>query len=154
MYVPLANPEGSSTFAAPLSHTKPYGPKPPPETVRSIEPLEAIHDSTIEVLSIKIAVAGSATTSELSPVQRLASVTVTVYIPATKPVIFCVVEPSDHAYVYGPFPPDGTEDISPATPSKQILSTGVRATNTVVGSVIANEVISAVHRLASVTVTV
>ena len=98
--------------------------------------------------------AGSAITSDPTPVQRFASVTVTVYVPATKPVIFCVVEPSDHAYVYGPFPPDGTEDISPAAPSKQILSIGVRATITGVGSVIANEVVSAVHRLASVTVTV
>ena len=48
------------------------------------------------------------------PVQPLASVTVTVYVPAARPVGFAVVPTFGfQAYVYGPVPPEGVTAIAP-----------------------------------------
>ena len=49
------------------------------------------------------------TTAAAVAVQPLISVTVTVYIPAVRPVGLAVIFPFDHRYVYGEIPPPEIE---------------------------------------------
>ena len=48
--------------------------------------------------------------------QLLASVTVTVYVPATNPVMFCVVIPLLHKYCIGAVPPLNVSVVLPVLP--------------------------------------
>jgi hypothetical protein len=68
-------------------------------------------------ISIKLAV----------PVQLFASETVTVYIPAMRPVKSSVIAPFDHKYVYGKTPPVTLKSIAPPLVAAQVgcVSTAV-----------------------------
>ena len=86
VYVPAVNPLISSVVA-PLLQTNVYG-KVPPVTVKSNEPVASPKQSTFVTAIPELRAVGSLTVVVDSTVQRVVpSVTVTVYEPATKPVI-------------------------------------------------------------------
>src|SRR5436853_129707 len=86
-------------------------------------------------------------------VQPLASVTVTLYVPAASEVISCVVAPLLHKYVYGDVPPLTVKLIEPVDAPLQSTLTCVWLNEIAVGSVIVMLLSVAVQPLASVTVT-
>jgi hypothetical protein len=121
LYVPAAKAFGSSTSAAELSQSNVNG-AVPPDTVRLILPLL----TPAQVAFVATAVADSATAGSVIVtvavlVQFLASVTVTVYGPAAKPVAVAVVAVlgDDHAYVYGAVPPAALTVAEPVVPFLQ-----------------------------------
>ncbi len=79
----------------------------PPEVVIAIAPLFAALHLTLVTVDVIETTEEALTVTEAVPVQLLASLTVTVYVPAAKPVLFCVVLPLLQAKVYGVTPPDG-----------------------------------------------
>jgi len=87
-------------------------------------------------------------------VQPLASVIVTVYVPAANPELIAAVPPLLHAYVYAVVPPEAEAVADPSDAPLQLTLVGVpmAAVNTV-GCVIVTVSVS-VQPFASVTVTV
>ena len=65
----------------------------PPVTVNVIEPFEPPLQNTGVATGVKTRAGGWVTVALAVVVQPLASVTVTVYVPAVKPLGFCAVEP-------------------------------------------------------------
>jgi hypothetical protein len=98
---------GSSTSAAELSQSNVNG-AVPPTTVRLILPLLAPAQVAFTLVAVAdSATAGSVIVTVAVLVHNFASVTVTVYGPAAKPVAVAVVAVlgDDHAYEYGAVPP-------------------------------------------------
>ena len=87
-------------------------------------------------------------------VQPLASVTVTVYVLGARLVIFCVVAPLLHAYVYGVVPPVIFMFIAPLLLPLQFTFVTVPIVNANEFGWVMDCDSVAVHPLASVTVTV
>jgi len=97
--------------------------------------------------------AGCVTTAVAVVVHALASVAVTVYVPAVSVLMDAVVAPVFQLYVAVPVPPVELAVADPLLPPKQLmLVTDVVATNAA-GWVMATVAV-AVHELASVAVTV
>ena len=96
---------------------------------------------------------GSVTVDVAVVVQPFASVTVTVYVPATKLLFVAVVAEFDHTYVYAGVPPVADATSSPFDPPLiNTLAFIVDVDTNIVGSVITTELVD-VAPLASVTVT-
>ena len=86
--------------------------------------------------------------------QPLASVTVTVYVPAARLDAVAPVALFDHAYEYGAVPPEPLAVADPSLDPLQLALVGVPVlATTAVGSVIVTLAV-AVHPLSSVAVTV
>ncbi len=98
-------------------------------------------------------IVGSVTSTEAVAVQPLASVTVTLYVPAERSVISSVTALLLHTKVYGAVPPVTVKSAAPFVPPLQLTLVATPAAESTVGSVIVTEVV-AVHPPASVTVTV
>ena len=80
---------------------------------------------------------GSVTVDVATDVHPFASVTVTVYVPATKLLFVAVVAEFDHAYVYAGVPPFAAATISPFDPPLiNTLALIVDVDVNIVGSVI------------------
>ena len=60
--------------------------------------------------------------TEVVAVQLLASVAVTVYVPAAKPVVMAEVEPVLQTKVFVPVPPVADAVAVPLLPPKQVLT--------------------------------
>jgi hypothetical protein len=96
---------------------------------------------------------GSVTVDVAVVEQPLASVTVTVYVPATKLLFVAVVVPFDHAYVYAGVPPFAATATSPFEPPLiNTFAFTVDVETNIVGSVMITEFVD-VAPLASVDVT-
>ena len=68
--------------------------------------------------------------------QLLASNTLTVYVPAVRPVLFLIVGPSDHENLYGAIPPDTESTIEPSFPPLQATFPTIAVNEIESGSVI------------------
>src|SRR5690606_39637246 len=95
----------------------------PPDTVTIASPSFPSKQDTFTTLANAIVASktkGSVTVTFVVVVQLLASVTVTVYVPASNPVAVAVVcaVASFHKYEYGAVPPDTVTVASPSFPSK------------------------------------
>ena len=71
----------------------------PPDTVKSIEPVELPLQSTFTWVLLKVRAEGWVMVAEITAVQAFASVTVTVKVPAARLEMSCVVALFDQAYV-------------------------------------------------------
>ena len=71
----------------------------PPETVKSIEPVALPLQSTFTCVLLRVNADGWVIVAEITAVQALASVTVTVKVPAARLERSCVVALFDQAYV-------------------------------------------------------
>jgi hypothetical protein len=97
----------------------------PPEPLTVTLPVELPKQRTFvcnPTLAVSAAV-GCVIVTNLVAVQPFASVTVTLYVPATRPVRSCVVAPFDQAYAYGAVPPVTVRSIDPVAPPKQATFT-------------------------------
>src|SRR6056297_1933595 len=93
--LPAPNMPGSSTLS-PFDHAYVYGAVPPNTVISilpSVPPLQLGLVNTAGVVVISKADAGSPIVTSAVAVQSFASVTVTSYVPATKPVAVAVVCP-------------------------------------------------------------
>ena len=95
VYVPAARPVRSCVVMPPVQKYV-YG-ETPPLTVRSMEPVEEPLHNTFTCVVLKAKAGGCVIVTAVVAVQPLLSVTVTVYVPAAKPLISCVVALFDHA---------------------------------------------------------
>jgi hypothetical protein len=87
-------------------------------------------------------------------VQPFASVTVTVYVPAQRPVVVAAVPPEGaHEYVYGAVPPEATTVAEPVHWPLQRMFT-CEPVVVIAGGCVIVYVLVIVHPFASVTVTV
>jgi hypothetical protein len=77
----------------------------PPDTVAVADPFDKLQDSSVPDATQVIALLGDTVAVHTDVHPATASVTVTVYVPAAKPVIVCVDAPVLHAYVKLPEPP-------------------------------------------------
>ena len=83
----------------------------------------------------QVIAAGSPTVVIVTAVQLFASVTVTLYVPAAKPVAVKSVLPLSHDTVYGACPPPGTTVAVPSVPLAQLTSSALAVAVTAAGSV-------------------
>ena len=120
LYVPEANADMSSVVS-PLLQLKVYG-AVAPFAVRFIAPLFSPHLAFVTADEIVIAEEPVTVMDEVA-VQLLALVTVTLYVPAARPVLFCVVRPLLQAKVYGAFAPLGVRFIAPLFNPQLVLVT-------------------------------
>ena len=97
------------------------------------------------------AAAGWVTVTEAVAVHPLASVMVTVYVPAARFPISWMVSPLLHAYVYGAVPPPADELTEPSLIPLQLALAPDKLNDKALGSEIVAEV-PVVHPLTSVTV--
>ena len=88
LYVPAESPIISSVVAV-LLHSKLYG-AVPPVTVKSTVPSLSAHVASVATILAE-SIVGSVTSADAVVVQPLASVTVTLYVPAVKPIMSSVV---------------------------------------------------------------
>ena len=99
--------------------------------------------------------AGSVITTEVTEVQPFASVAVTLYVPAAKPVAVAEVWPLFHKYVMVPVPPVPAAVAAPFAPPKQeTLVEALIVTETALAGCVIVTVAVSVQPLASVTVAV
>ena len=75
----------------------------------------------LRVVASVMPAAGSVRVTVSDSVHPFSSVTVTVYVPATKPVAVAVVCPSLQEYVYAPVPPEGVAVAVPSLPPLQLM---------------------------------
>jgi Ni,Fe-hydrogenase III component G len=151
VYVPAATPDKSCELA-PLLQLYVY-PAVPPLTVKSIAPVDPPLQATLVTDVERFNAVGCVIVALVVAVQRFASVTVTVYVPATTPDKSCELAPLLQLYVYPAVPPLTVKSIAPVDPPLQAtLVTDVERFNAL-GCVIVALVV-AVQRFASVTVTV
>jgi hypothetical protein len=117
-YVPAARLDKSS-LVAPLDQRYVYA-VVPPLTLRLAAPVEFPKQSTfVPDIEAASAAAGCVITTEAVVEQLLASVTVTVYVPAARPVLSSVVTPLPQLYEYGAVPPDAVRLAAPVELPKQ-----------------------------------
>jgi hypothetical protein len=81
---------------APVDHKNEYGPTPP-LTVTAIAPVVPLQPAGVTDGEMEIA--NGSETWKLCDTVHCPDVTITEYVPATKPFTFCVVAPLDQAYV-------------------------------------------------------
>ena len=124
----------------------------PPLTVNVIEPVEAPLQSTFTCVLLRLGPLVLLIVAEVVFVQALASVTVTVYVPAARPLISWVVALFDQLYVYGETPPLTVKSMEPFG-LPQVEFTVVVLNTTADGCVMVADVVF-VQAFASVTVTV
>ena len=155
VYVPAARP----VFAAvvrPLDHTKPTAPVPPVEDAVAA-PVELPKQSTLvcDPMLTFNAAAGCDIVTEAIDVQPLASVPVTVYVPAARPVFAAVVVPLDHKNPTAPVPPVELAVAAPVELPKQrtLVGAPTLTLSAAAGWVIVTEA-TEVQPFASVPVTV
>ena len=97
---------------------------------------------------------GSVTVALDVVVHPLASVTVTVYVPATSPLAVAVVAALLHAKVYGEVPPAPLAVADPSFSPLQLTFEFITADAITADEIFTTTSSEAVHPLASVTVTV
>ena len=85
----------------------------PPVTVRSIAPFVPPLQFTFVDVAVAASTAGCVTVRDKVEEHPLASVTVTLYVPAATPAISCAVDPFDQLYVNGDVPPETVRSIAP-----------------------------------------
>ena len=126
----------------------------PPLTVKSILPVAFPKHNTFTFVVAKVSgFCGCVIVTLVVAVQPLASVTNTLYVPATRFCGSCNVEVFDQEYVYGAVPPAGVKLMLPVLfPKHNTLTWVVDKESGAWGSVIV-ALIVAVQLLASVTVT-
>jgi len=135
----------------PLLHEYEYGAVPSAATTIAV-PVAKPHDASV-ALHVAVNAVGSPTMCVHDDIHPVASVTVTVYEPAVKPVILASVEPLLHKYVYGAVPPVAVTLAEPSEPPlhrtsvPEHVATGPFKLFTVLSQV-------AIHPFASVTVAV
>src|SRR6188474_327265 len=113
-----------SSVVAPLLHAKVYG-AVPPLTVRSTEPLLAAHAAaSVGTAPATRVLPGCATVALAVCVQPLASVMVTLYVPAPRPLMSSVVAPLLHTKVYGAVPPLTVRSTDPLLVAHAAASVG------------------------------
>jgi uncharacterized protein involved in outer membrane biogenesis len=109
--------------------------------------------STITTLNSIAELASTDTATCVVPVQLRASVTVTTYNPAVKPLIVAVLPPLLHKYWYGAVPPLTVTVAPPSVPPKQFTAVELAIRVSPAGAVIVALPV-AVQLFASLTVTV
>ena len=135
----------------PLLHEYVYGDVPSAATTIAVPSLLP-HVASV-ALHVAVNAIGSPTMCMHDDIHPLASVTVTVYEPAVKPVILASVEPLLHKYAYGAAPPVAATLAEPSEPPlhrtsvPEHVATGPFKLFTVLSHV-------AIHPFASVTVAV
>jgi hypothetical protein len=152
LYVPAARFDKSSVVD-PFDQLYVYG-DVPPVTFKLAAPVELPKHNTLVgvVLALKPD-AGCVITTEAVVVQLLASVMVTLYVPAARFDKSSVVDPFDQLYVYGDVPPVTFKLAAPVElPKHNTLVGVVLALKPDAGCVITTEAV-VVHPFASVTVT-
>ena len=103
----------------PFDQLKEYGVVPPAPTTVALPfvlPLQLM----FTVLVVADKAFGCVTVTDLETVQALASVTVTLYVPAVKPVFDVVVRPFDQLKLYGLLPPLALIVADPFEPPLQL----------------------------------
>ena len=117
VYAPALKPEAVADVPPDGDHEYVYPPAPP-DGLTEAEPFEAPLQDTFVCEPVEVLIAVGWVMVKLRvAVQALASVTVTVYTPALKPVAVADVPPDgDHEYVYPPAPPDGVTEAVPFEP--------------------------------------
>ena len=99
--------------------------------------------------------AGSVITTEVTEIQPFASVAVTLYVPAAKPVAVAEVWPLFHRYVIVPVPPVPAAVAVPSeAPKQETFVDALIVTATALAGCVIVTVAVSVQPLASVTVTV
>jgi hypothetical protein len=136
----------------PFDQLKEYGVVPPAPTAVD-DPLELPLQLTLILVVVALRAEGCVTVTDLVTKQAVASVTVTVYVPADKPVFDVVVRPFDQLKVYGLLPPLALIVADPFEPPLQLTFVFVAVAVIALGCVTVTERV-AEHKAASVTVTV
>jgi hypothetical protein len=96
--------------------------------------LPPLHDTAVTDVLAASAAAGCVITTEVKVEQPLASVTVTLYVPADKLDKSSLVEPLDHRYVYAVVPPDTLRLAAPvALPKQSTLVPDIEAARAAAG---------------------
>ena len=113
----------------------------------------ALTQTLVPEFSVSVNEDGCVIVFEEVAVQRLASVTVTTYVPAESPVLFCVVMALPQLKPYAPVPPVTVNVIAPLFPALQLTLVSVVEILIAEGCVIVVVAI-AEQLLLSVTVTV
>ena len=94
VYVPALRPEAVAFVCPPGAHANVYGDVPPTGVAVALPVLPPLHFTfTIEPVLTDKATAGCVITADAVAVQAFASVTVTVYVPALRPVAVALVCP-------------------------------------------------------------
>ena len=113
----------------------------PPKTEAVASPTHApLHSTLLEVI-LKVKANGSAILIELTVVQPLLSVIITLFIPAQRPVGFALVcPPGDQLYEYGGTPlPTATDAVPLHAPKQSTSVEPVIALTSISGSLIVND---------------
>ena len=96
----------------------------PPTAVTVAAPvLIPLHSTFVWAVIFAVNCAGSVITTEVLEVQPFASVAVTLYVPAVRPVAVAKVWPLFHRYVIVPVPPVPAAVAEPFEPPKQLTFT-------------------------------
>jgi hypothetical protein len=98
-----------------LLQSKVYGGTPPFTDKVSVPFAAPKHNGSVAVIA-DVRAAGFDNTLLVAAVHPLASVTVHIYTPADRPLIYCIVWPVDQLYVYPPEPPLASISIVPLVP--------------------------------------
>ncbi len=124
----------------------------PPTGVASILPVASpLHSTSTEVSDSSKSV-GSVNVTDRDITQLLASVTMTVYVPATRLLLSSVVMPSFHANAYGVTPPMTVRSMLPVASLLQAIFIDCSESSSKGGSVIVMDS-EITHPLLSVIVT-
>ena len=125
---------------------------PPPANTDAV-PLDPPKQLTGVALHEAVTAVGVPTVDWHVKVHPLASVTVTVYVPAVNPLIDEVIAVVLHRYEYPGVPPPAVTLAVPLDPPKQLTAVALHEAVTAVGEPTVDWHVN-VHPLASVTVTV
>ena len=108
---------------APFAHRKVYGAVPPePATVADpVDWPKQFTFTTVPELMVAVTALGCVSVTFDVAVHPLASVVVTLYVPAAKPLSVCVVPVVDQAKPYGLTPPAGFAVTDPSDEPKQLI---------------------------------
>ena len=152
LYVPAARLDKSS-LVDPFDQRYVYA-VVPPDTDKLATPVELPKQRTFVPLILAASgFAGCVITTEAVVEQPLASVTVTLYVPAVRPVLSSVVTPPPQLNEYGAVPPDAVRLAAPVLlPKQRTLVPEMLAASGLAGCVITTEAVVE-QPLASVTVT-
>jgi hypothetical protein len=126
----------------------------PPDAVKSAVPVALPkHNTLTPVMLAASAAAGCVITTEAVVEHPLASVTVTLYVPATRPVLSSVVTPLPQLNEYGAVPPVAVRLAAPVElPKQRTFVPEMLAASAAAGCVMTTEAVVE-QLLASVTVT-
>jgi hypothetical protein len=155
IYVPAARPVAVAVVCTgKVFHEYAYGPTPPAGVAVAVPVDDPLHN-TLTCVVPTVSATGWVIVTLAVLIHRLASVTVTIYVPAARPVAVAVVCTGNvfHEYVYGPTPPAGVAVAVPVDDPLHNTLTCVVPTVSATGWVIVTLAVL-IHRLASVTVTI